>query len=627
MIAISASERGVKNIGATWRHIVSDFSATPGGSGTATGDYTAFRAFRDWAVVQAGWVGLVLPPTPGSYYGVNGAYAAAGGGGWPPAIANTPFFGIPKLIVMGYGASMNGLHGGAVLNTGVGRADIHSVDAGATAVELIDPDQSSLFSVGGMILLAGLDMQGYGYPPNPHFMEWHRIASIDGADITFERPIKYDYKGDWPRYFDGHEYELGGIGAAAIVRTYPGWDVEHRIYGLRSYKPGEQTYYFHRKAYLFDVKSDDYGWIIGASEDHRIIGQDHSATGMEVDKLASNAFIGEYGPSNKNISVQSSSIDEMEVRGGTRSINGTAKHMLIHGGSSPNIYLGPTAYGISESIEIRDHVITTAVFGAPSAAYPLNEDLTYEGDGVFRYTGEAVPHWFIPGAVGILRAATIVADHYVFRILGVRSEDGELYGPILIDTNIVGADLPVVVGYANASILRHNAPNLTVTNCTGIPAAEELSLAPPNSPFGIITRRTYDGTPYAVNGVVGGYLLGRLAHLKINVAQAYTGAASTLTIKFTQFEYYAIGADKTLVTTHIRVNCKIAGERVITPSGVTGAQTGDVGLSDLVGAWMIRGPGAFFGNGTNGSTVVNISGEDANVRPIVTIEALTDQEF
>jgi hypothetical protein len=36
---------------------------------------------------------------------------------------------------------------------------------------------------------------------------------------------------------------------------------------------------------------------------------------------------------------------------------------------------------------------------------------------------------------------------------------------------------------------------------------------------------------------------------------------------------------------------------------------------------------AFFSAGSNNGTPIDISGEDSSIRPIVTVEALTDQEF
>ena len=40
---------------------------------------------------------------------------------------------------------------------------------------------------------------------------------------------------------------------------------------------------------------------------------------------------------------------------------------------------------------------------------------------------------------------------------------------------------------------------------------------------------------------------------------------------------------------------------------------------------MPRGLGAYFGPGRNGSVAVDISGEDASVRPVIIVEARTDQ--
>ncbi len=598
-----------------WRNIKTDFGAV--GNGVSS-DFVAFRAFRNWALAQNGWVGLVVPPSSGHYI-TGGQY---GGGA-----NNTPFFGIKKLIIAGYGASMDGLHGAALVNRAEYRHKIRTVYAGSSTVELIDRASVRFLSVGSMVLLAGLDLQGgWGYPPNSHFNEWHRIKSLNGWRVTFDRPIKYDYKDNWPRYFEGHQNELGGIGPAAICRTVPEWDCEHRIYGLRSISKG-QTYYFIRKAILVDVRHDAQGWITGASQDHQIIGQDHTASLMEVDKLTTMALIAEYGPANRSITIQSSSVDEMHIRGGTRSINGTARHTLIEGGASEYVRLGPIAYGISERIEMRGRNISSAVYGAPGMGVALSE-LSFK-NGTFRFAGyKHPPQWFVPGAIGIIRTESPYFDHHIFRILSVRSENGAINGPILIDTDIKGDILPSVIGYKNVSIVRHNAPNLTVINCSGCPDAEELSLAPPNSPYGIISRRTHTGFPYQPAGVPTSYLCGRLVSLKINVVQAYTGSAPSLIFRLGQFGYGVIRSDKTVLGSRIGVNCKIAGERVIRAEVVLGERKGDVGLSDLTGGiWLPKALGAFFGADNTGGSPVNISGEDASVRPIIIVEALTDQEF
>ena len=594
-----------------WRNIRTDYDAV--GNGVAS-DFVAFRAFRSWALAQTGWVGLVVPPTSGHYV-TAGNY----GGG----VVNTPFFGIKKLVVSGYGASMDGLHGSALNNNPQYRHKIRSVDAGSKTVELIDRGAARFLSVGSMVLLAGLDLQGgWGYPPNSHFNEWHRITSINGGRITFEKPIKYDYRDDWPRFFEGNAYELGSVGPAAICRTVPGWDCEHWLYGLRSTTKG-QTYYFVRKAVIVDCRSDADGFIIGASEDHRIVNQQHTKTQMEVDKLVTRALIEDYDPPDQAILVQSSSVDELTIRGGTRSINGTARHTYIHGGSSRSIFLGPVAYGVSDTIEIKDRTVTGAIVGTPKLSVPLNEKLTYQGNGVFRYTGSP-PQWFVPGAVGIIRTVDPFFDHHVFRILRVRSENGQVNGPILIHTDIKGDRLPVVDGYANGSILRHNAPNLTVVNCSGCPTAEELSLLPPNSPYGIFRRRTFDGS---VDKMWMGYLVGRLVHLNVNVMRPYTGVAPNMTASLGQFGTFILHKDRKWSRPKVSFNLRMPGERIITPKGVQGAQSGDKSLDALTGGVWMPNNFDFNVHVSNGGATPAVSAEDASVRPMVILEVLTDQEF
>jgi hypothetical protein len=624
MISISASERGVRNIAATEVDIVADYGATPGGAGVvgdggaSTGDYTAFKAFNDWAREQSGWIKLYLPPTPGGYYGTAGGYGS-------DAPVNAPFAGIKKLIVLGYGASIGHIHGAALRNTANGRALIYTVAAGSKTVRLKDIEDASKYTVGAMVLIAGLDMQGFGYPPNPHFFDWRRITDITDDVITLDQPLENDYRDDWPNWFLGHGLELGGIGAATIVSTYGSWDCEHRIYGVHVQGTG-QVYPFYRRSYQFDVKQSGSGVIIGASEDHRIINQQHTAGHHEVDKLTTRGLITEYGPADKNIDFQSSSAGFIEIRGGTRRIIGTPRRILIRGGTRDEIRLGPWAYGITEYAEIRDAVVTSQILGSPGLAASLTDgDLTYEGDGLFRYTGSGPVSWFIPGAVGVIGTATPFYRHSPFRILSVTSESGETGGDVLIQTTLTGDELPEVSNIENVSLLRHSAPNLTVVNCTGCRDAINLSLAPPNSPYGIIWRETLTLN----GGTQFGFLMGRLVHLKVNVQQAYTGVASALTLRLGgTFGGFLIKGDWTSArneSSPSQINLKVAGERIITPEGVTGVQSGDTGLDFYTGGvWMSASFGVFIGNG---SSAVDISGEDASVRPIVTVEMLTDQEI
>src|SRR5690606_18805558 len=109
--------------------------------------------------------------------------------------------------------------------------------------------------------------------------------------------------------------------------------------------------------------------------------------------------------------------------------------------------------------------------------------------------------------------------HSYFRVLDTVSENGKINGPILIQTTLKAAELPVVTGHANVSLHRHSAPNLTVINSSGCADAVELSMRPPNSPYGTFKHRTLDMS----GNHEFGHIVGRLVHFKINVIQPYTG--------------------------------------------------------------------------------------------------------
>src|SRR5262249_6002227 len=105
------------------------------------------------------------------------------------------------------------------------------------------------------------------------------------------------------------------------------------------------------------------------------------------------------------------------------------------------------------------------------------------------------------------------------------------------------------------------------------------------------------------------------------VTTAYTGLQGALTMNaISQFNSYpTIKADSSLLNYGPVINAKIAGSRVITPSSVTGQQSGDSGLSVSEAVW-------FTGQQPAGpSFSANVSGESSAVWPTITIEITTDQ--
>lgn len=156
-------------------------------------------------------------------------------------------------------------------------------------------------------------------------------------------------------------------------------------------------------------------------------------------------------------------------------------------------------------------------------------------------------------------------------------------------------------------------------NVTGSATALDLSQeAARNRPLWSYTKRTYDGTERGTTAPTVN-IIGSVVSIKVNVITPYTGTRPVLNVGFTQFDNMSVVTNGSLANYGPRFNLKVAGERVITPAGVTGTQSGDTNLS-LGGATFL--PNAYAARVSH-----DITGESASVYPLYTIEIITDQGF
>ncbi|MDQ3024267.1 MAG: hypothetical protein M3R04_07805, partial [bacterium] len=73
---------------------------------------------------------------------------------------------------------------------------ISNVTAGANSVTLVTPSDHTLFNVGEFVMIAGLDIQMYGYPPNFDRFDFVKITAKNTTTgvITFiNNTLRYDY--------------------------------------------------------------------------------------------------------------------------------------------------------------------------------------------------------------------------------------------------------------------------------------------------------------------------------------------------------------------------------------------------------------------------------------------------
>src|SRR6516225_6015969 len=268
------------------KNIKSDFGATCNGVADDSRAFVNFNAWaRRWQQGNSGLIELDIP---------SGSVCILTAGHWE--------FGIKKLLMKGYGATLKGhfFLGAPGMRTGayfVGK--VASVSAGATSVTLTKTSDASKFSVGSWALISGYDLQGllgvdYGYPPNWEFMEYVQIAGVNGSTITFTAPLKYTYLSTWPTF------NLWNGGPAQLNVMPREWDTEVEYRGLHISMPG-QIYSNGRNITFTDVTC---GQII------------------EADKLVESVIIN--GGTLRGIDFQSSSIDLLQI-------NGTTVTGFIHG--------------------------------------------------------------------------------------------------------------------------------------------------------------------------------------------------------------------------------------------------------------------------------------------------------
>lgn len=139
-------------------------------------------------------VRLNLPTDEVINYNSQTAFAAFGG------IRNLHVKGKTKFIntATGYASPMD-LFGRCLINDGAKRRKIRSARKNQDTVYIIDySGDTSLFYVGEWVLVAYLDIQYSGYPPNSQFFEFKQIKALGAGWVQFTTGLRYDYKQSWP---------------------------------------------------------------------------------------------------------------------------------------------------------------------------------------------------------------------------------------------------------------------------------------------------------------------------------------------------------------------------------------------------------------------------------------------
>jgi hypothetical protein len=602
--------------------IKANFGATGNGK---TDDSQAFRAFNAWALNwQQTHAGLIELYMPAGTYLYGGSYSPS------------PFQGIKELLVYGYGATLTvnfmsatgstapyGIFlGGAATYTSNGHsARVASVVKGSTQVKLLNPANVTLFKVGNFALMAGIDLMGYGYPINPYYFQYLQITGINPTGlITFSNPLANSYESTWPHYNSGGASTPDEGGPATLYQLDPSWDTQVEYRGLTFSMPTTEITANGRSITFTDVTfangcpipSQNETWT---ANNITIPPSNLLCSNIEADKIVDNLIYN--GGTINSIIFQSSSINHFTMTGTNVNgdIVGTPKNTVISNSNIAGFLPGVTGFGATSSITCLNSNITSmsGVYGVVEPLIGTNYAYTIN-NGVFAVPNSHLPvRWAVPGA-------------RIFWGSGVGGPGPE-GGPFIVtdltqDANntYVNTTLPSaysnIISIGNIGARGDPVPRFTFKNCIGSVEANDLSGAPPDKPIYSYSKRTYSGViGTAGNLVAQPYfpIWGQLVSIKINVIKPDTGGNNTLSLDMPILAMRG--------TTEINytptINLMKAGERIITPTGIGGAQPGDIlGTSPVGDLWLTL---------TRAFLSGDISKDPASTTPVVTVEMTTTQ--
>jgi len=619
------------------RHAETALSSVSAAIAYGTDDAPSFMKFNAWARANQGSSQVVLTIP-------NGAKCWFGTPIWSSVnLANAWTAGINNLIVEGAGAKISSVGGAGFWLGGRGvcqaglasksgcSARIQTALAGDTQITLTPTSLSAgyirRFAVGKWLMLGGLDTQGrwnspYGYPPNQTFFEWRQIAAVDTLNgvITLDRPLGNTYLSTWPNYNQGNDYEADNGGPATIWAIHDTWNTTVEYRGLTIDQEGQTYSPGRRVTYRGVTFGGGHGGIPTQNETWSAVDTSFANVNLEVDKLIGTMTMD--GVTIKQIVFQSSSTDLFVMKNSTvtNRLDGGGKRTEITDSKLNNFGPGIWAYGSTSGATICTRCNITT-FNFDFGLYHNERPFPYSmSGGVISFpntaaSGSGPAHrWAVPGT-NVFWSAPGYMTIGLFQVQELTQDATNTY----IRTNETSGfpTLTSPIAYRT-----HSATQFTCDACTGDPALVATNIqsgATPLAPLATYSRRSY--APTAPSKNLGSLIVkGRLVSLTINVTQAYTGPGPAILNPTDEFKNFTIKqSDWTVYDWWPTINLKVAGERVITPSGVTcngvpGGCSGDLNMNVPEAVWIQNGMGPSLPSPLSGG-----------VAPTFTITARTDQ--
>ena len=563
------------------KDIKADFGAV--GDGKAD-DSQAFLNFQKWAQAQTTGVILVIPP--GDYSISPTTLHADGFRG-----AGMFYAGIADLTIFAYGATISHFYRpdpfmvDRVANI---TARIASTPVGAKSAPFLNAADASKFSANDWVAVTSLEMQGaeIGFPANWYNVDYVQIDSVSSTGVSFKAPLLHEHLSTFPISGPGTKnpaYDWGG--PATIIKMNPTWNQIVRVFGLTV---SGKTNCCARTMELVDCNfaANVPSTCTASCGESFVFRRCNIGPGeLELDK---NIGIAKFIDSTLDIlTVQSASVETLVLDGcKANKVWGSAKNTSLIN-SHINNFIPGASIGFSKTL-LADGCVVGSVTWQDARHFIRLSELTFNNGTFSAPVGTKafidVQRIAIPGTVLYIShpggLTGTLGNHFV--VTKAYQDAANIY----FDTTLTALPNYTVGHYTSgqpSSITVHPCISVDARGCTGCADVEMWSKQPKGLPINSYVHRVYSGD---ISGVQVGagtdktplWCQGELVSLKINVIRPYAGPAPVMTLR--QCGLY--GAFVTQMATNTlsqylaKVDLKIAGLRIITPSSVTGSQPNDV---------------------------------------------------
>src|SRR5271163_4846206 len=569
--------------------LIKDFGATCNGS---TDDAPAIRkaanAIRANSMVRSGRP-VILNIPPGHECVMSSC---------PPGIepGHPVFYAIPHLIINMAGSSVSSPGHGCQSWAGLGiqasagmNARFNSVIAGSSCVVMVEPGQESRFPAGSWVEATGIDLMGWGYPPNAAVYEFLQIKSRGSGQICFTGPLKNSYSSSYPHY--GHTaQDCGGSGCggpATLYKLDPGWNVSFELRG-GMWNYSKQLYFLGRSITLSDVTMGGAGsncFAPSVSQSVIINNLQEPTCEMEVDKLIETLTFN--GGSLGKVTIQSPSPVNLllnQVKLGI--LNGTPQNTVCEHASIGTL-AGGSVFGANTSFIGRDceihNIRPLGVQGniVNGKGWSVNK-------GIFTNSLSFGPvHWAVPGAKIFFTGAF---DYEGFSFLVTDLNQSGQFVNVYTTLSEGVPSLPTSAG--RLIVLPDPYPRWSCFHCTGsVDAVDYSQDGAQNAPLYTYSNRIYtcqanmlavqSQNPRVpvidINSAPRVNVWGALLYLNVDVVVPDTSQTGSSLFHVTaQYDNFPTISNTAIVEKFGPVvNLKFAGIRSVTPTAVTGAKPRD----------------------------------------------------